>query len=67
MIHELLNLVQINRDSLSVCIQLGDLVTMECIILFYVTFRDLDQGKVKESERLKDDRRLDVSITIHST
>ena len=25
------------------------------------------QGKVKESERLKDDGRLDVSITVHST
>ena len=25
------------------------------------------QGKVKESERLKDDGRLDVSITVHFT
>ena len=34
-------------------------------MLFNVTLRDL--RVVKESERLKDDGRLDVSITVHST
>ena len=76
MMHELPDFVQINRVSVCVCLSVSLcrcawVIVCVCVslcvssvssyIIIYHT--QGSQGKVKESERLKDDGRLDVSTT----